>query len=356
MARLPALPGAPRPTGASDGVSVATPSIAGGQRLLGAVGQVADQAFNSGLDDMKRANEVVRLTKEREFNTAISEAQGNLKRNKPGDWVKQISEASASIRERLLANEELAPAVKDNLQRRFQDYEARTVQQVGRDARIAQVQILKDEYSIRLEQLQSNGQWDEADEVIRESAGTLDLTGPETERGLLDNKKKRKQWEKEEEEKRIEESILANPAKYLEKPASSGNLADDRRRKKLAQSALREATAEKSAEILDLIVGDRISDPKEIDKMTEGLRPAAREKLKAYLADHLSGKHEAAMKNPKAQAYLSGTAQRLIDAYDPTGNPESFDADFVEIDGLLRQIQPGATRDELNRRLPSEAF
>lgn len=241
-----------------------------------------------------------------------------------------------------LITADLPPVVKAELEDRFDVWSSRLQIDTNKAAQLKAIDRADSELELLGEASLNSGDVT----AYNERVDAMDYRSPE-EKKLLKRK-----MELKNEDRQQEIAIMQNPAKWLEdNPDPNGDPAKYRSRKQLAKTTLLRETQEASAEGLDLILENKISSPEEIDKRFPDLRPAARERLKGFLADHVNGKHQAAMNDPQAQAYLSGTAQQLIDGYDPNGDSEAFDADFVKIDGLLRQIKPGATRDELNRRL-----
>lgn len=116
-----------------------------------------------------------------------------------------------------------------------------------------------------------------------------------------------------------------------------------------ARRAQANETANTSAEILDGIVTGNITTPEQIDELTPGLRPAARERLKLELADRASAETRALRASPGYQAATVAKVEEMLRDY--TVEADGFDESFVEMATLVRSLPAGPARDELSRRL-----
>lgn len=116
-----------------------------------------------------------------------------------------------------------------------------------------------------------------------------------------------------------------------------------------AKRNLAQQTADTVGQIQDGIAAGNITRPEQIDDLAPGLRPAARERLKADLASLADANTKAVRATPGYQASTVAKVEELLDRY--TVDSDGYDSAFVEMDSLVRTLPPGAVKEELSRRL-----
>jgi len=116
-----------------------------------------------------------------------------------------------------------------------------------------------------------------------------------------------------------------------------------------ARRALALETSNASEKILDGIITGNITTPKQIDELTPGLRPAAKESLKNHLAERANKQTRALKQSPAYQASAVAKVQQMLDAW--TVDNDGYDEAYVEMARIVRDLPPGAVRDELTRNL-----
>lgn len=140
--------------------------------------------------------------------------------------------------------------------------------------------------------------------------------------------------------------LAANPSDQVPAgydPAAWSNL------RNYARGQLRELTYSATSDIQDGIASGGITRPEQIDALAGDLRPAAREELKRHLAARHEAGFQAMTQTPEYQQATVGRVAALLADYSPES--ENFDADFVEMDALVRTLPLGAARSELTRQI-----
>lgn len=145
-----------------------------------------------------------------------------------------------------------------------------------------------------------------------------------------------------------------DPAGYLERygdtPPEGINALEHQDQLATARRALANETAITSGEILDGIITGNITTPEQVDELTPGMRPAARERLKQELAERATAESRAIRSTPGYQASTVAKVEEMLS--DWTMEADGFDERFVEMDALVRSLPTGsAARAELTRRL-----
>jgi hypothetical protein len=119
------------------------------------------------------------------------------------------------------------------------------------------------------------------------------------------------------------------------------------------QATARRANAQETSiaadEILDGIITGNITTPEQIDDLTPGLRPAAKESLKRHLADRANENTRALKASPAYQASAVAKVQEMLNDF--TVDADGYDEAYVEMARIVRDLPPGAVRDELTRNL-----
>ena len=116
-----------------------------------------------------------------------------------------------------------------------------------------------------------------------------------------------------------------------------------------ARRAMSLETANASDQILDGIITGNITTPEQIDELTPGLRPAAKESLKRHLADRGDEKTRALKASPAYQASAVAKVGEMLSGW--TVEMDGYDEAYVEMARIVRALPPGAVRDELGRNL-----
>ena len=116
-----------------------------------------------------------------------------------------------------------------------------------------------------------------------------------------------------------------------------------------ARRAMSLETANASDQILDGIITGNITTPEQIDELTPGLRPAAKESLKRHLADRGDEKTRALKASPAYQASAVAKVGEMLSGW--TVEMDGYDEAYVEMARIVRDLPPGAVRDELSRNL-----
>lgn len=153
-------------------------------------------------------------------------------------------------------------------------------------------------------------------------------------------------------ERQTQNAILEDPEFWLTNnpaPAKGQDPAEWAKYKSIATSAFREETAQTIDQIEDGMAAGNITTPEQIEALAANLRPSVIASLKFRLADKADEAQQAKLRDPEYQAQLIGQASAMLKAYDPNG--EDFDAGYVAVDSVLRQLPPSAIRDELEKSL-----
>lgn len=185
MPELPPLSGPAIPPEQAAGVRMRTPSNQGARALAGAIQGAGDVFHEQKMRLLESQTELDVLAKESEYGQMMAEAQDNLDPSNPAGWPDAIKQASSTYLEGL-GSSQLSPAAKEAIARRLGAYESRIMLSVGRDARLAQVRMLKGFFDNRQTQAIRNGDWEAARQNILDSAGSIGMTPDETDRALMD--------------------------------------------------------------------------------------------------------------------------------------------------------------------------
>jgi GH24 family phage-related lysozyme (muramidase) len=162
-------------------------------------------------------------------------------------------------------------------------------------------------------------------------------------------------FKKKAQERITTDAILSDPDLWLTenpKPKPNQPRSEWERYQSMAKSKFREETAETSGQILDGIASKDINTPEQIEKLAGNLRPTARQHLLDTLAARDNAARQAELRSPEVQNQIIGQTVAKLDAYQPNG--DNFDAGYVEIDSMLRQLPPSAIRDELQKTLDTK--
>ena len=191
MPQLPQLSGPAVPSEQSAGVRLGAPSIQGEGAVIGALGSVANEVASIGLGLLEKQTEIDVLSNESEYGEMMAKAQTELDRNNPSKWPETIKAHSKSFVDQL-SSKDLSPAAKQALQSSLGGYESKIMRQVGRDARVAQVQLLTGQFKNRQTIARQNGDYEAERENLRASAGPMGLSEPEIESGLIEINRREK--------------------------------------------------------------------------------------------------------------------------------------------------------------------
>lgn len=345
--RLPNF--APSSSGrAPQGVSLsdATAPALALSRVGGAIGGIGQQLTNHVLE-LQEAENAADLT---EFATEAKEVFAARKASFAEDhdyrtygekWDGDLSRLEES-----LSSKNLSPAAREKAQLFLKEFKGNSKISVAAEIQKKSIQRAKQAYA--------NGMQtaiDAFDPTNPSDAPLEGLLGIQTWMTPEEKEAARQKYGDITARKSVFAAAHEDPKAWLENNQEPGNdpgLWSEGKR--IAKARLRELTSKQTEDVLNGMASGSLK-REDIEALTPDLSESARAELFDHFDKSLDEDYQRSLNTPEAQASLTGVAQQLIDGYDPEGDPEKFDADFVKIDSILRHLQPGATRDELNRRL-----
>lgn len=114
-----------------------------------------------------------------------------------------------------------------------------------------------------------------------------------------------------------------------------------------AAGQMRKKTYEASADIMDAIVSGAITDEKQLDELTQDLRPTAVEELKNALRSRQAKGYKEKADTPEFQMQVYGQVSKEIEDFNP--NAEDADARIARISGMMQHLKPGFLKDKVTR-------
>lgn len=241
---------------------------------------------------------------------------------------------------------DLAPVVRDGLLLQFDDFAGRATSKAAEGAFMLSTKraglALQNEITAA-EQTGNPAQLDRALTTARENGILL----PEQEERI------RQDFATTTRRNSLLTEAATDPAGYLDrygkdKPEGINDL-EHLDQLATARRALALETSNTSDEILDGIITGNITTPEKIEELTPGMRPAARESLKRHLADRGDAETRALKASPAYQASAVAKVQEMLDTW--TVEADGYDEAYVEMARIVRDLPPGAVRDELGRNL-----
>ena len=121
------------------------------------------------------------------------------------------------------------------------------------------------------------------------------------------------------------------------------------RRARYARQKQSQYALEANDSIMAQVYGETPPTLAQIDEQTEDLPEDIRATIRHNAQAAGSEKVRTAQSRPEYINSVSGRAARLISDLDPTG--DSYQADYIKIDGMLRTLPPTANRSQLERDL-----
>ena len=347
MIRLPDTPaldttGLGAPQMSAD--AAAAPARALGS-IAGAIGQTSDQFVKLGQDLARIDN--ARTLSETNQKLASNYAQFQIDLQSVTDPQERLAKTNAFLTEQKgsLIPENAPPVVRQALESGFSEFAGRTQINAAKHAADLAAKratpALGNEIDTAYQSLDP-----EAHRKALDNATASGLLLPEQ------RATEEARFGKAVAERQTQSAIMEDPEFWLSNnpaPAKGQDPAEWAKYKSLATSAFREETAQTIDQIEDGMAAGNITKPEQIDELAANLRPAVLAELKSRLARQTDEAHQAKLRDPEFQAQLIGQASAMLKAYDPNG--EDFDAGYVAVDSVLRQIPPSAIRDELEKSL-----
>lgn len=147
--------------------------------------------------------------------------------------------------------------------------------------------------------------------------------------------------------------IERNP---LETPPAGYDPAAWGRRHDFAEQMVRSQTYEDVDAVSDAIHSGAITNAEQLRAQAGHLRPTVLAKLESILDSKAAATDRAAaqaererLASPEYQLETAGRVAAMLTTYNPAA--DDFDADYVEMDGLLRTLPDSAVKSELSRRM-----
>lgn len=349
MIRLPDIPGLQGSAINAPGVSAgaaAAPAVALGDMAKSIAG-VSEHFHNVALDVQQKEN--ARMVSERTTQLAMGKAELDLELRNESD-PKAIIEKTRAFYARskgLVDSQDLPPAVRDQLIPHFDRLATHGVIDAG--AQAARLQDKRTLLQMQNELETALGAGDEpgaqaaiarlretglvlpeqADSMEREASAKIRLQGAQVEIG-----KDAAGW------------IERNP---VDKVPKGMNPLQFQRLHESAKEQVRGQTYEDISTLQDLIVSGGITTPEELKAKAGHLRPMVVAKLQEQIDDMSREGYKKRLADPEYQNEVVGKVSEMLAGYEPMA--EGYDEQFVEMDGMVRQLPPGAVRDELTRRM-----
>lgn len=327
------------------GPALAVSAALGGPvaEAIGGVGEhfqnVADQAQKL---ENARAESEARM----QMDAGYSQLQIDLEKDPDPvsriEKTRQFFEQSKGIAE----NANLSPQVRDNLRQFHTEFEHKGMTQAAASSAAL---------SMKRAGLQLNNETDAA-VLAGDESRAMGLVDQAVAAGVLlpeqgDAAKVRiQQTLKERAEQK---DIIEDPSHWLEnnppdKVPPGTDPARYQQMQDFAKGQMRKKTYEASANIMDGIVSGKITTEKQIEDLTQDLRPTAVEELKNGLRMRLADGYKEKVASPDYQAQVYGQLSAAIADF----NPEAEDADarIAMIDRMMRDMKPGFQKDSLTKK------
>jgi hypothetical protein len=348
MIRALEIPGLQQTTVRDPDVSpaaAAAPAAALGS-VASAIGGVSD-AFAAVADRIQRT-ENARAESETRNSWMLGWSDIQLQLQKESDPAKHITLTRDWLQQQrgTLDAPDLAPVVRDRLLIQYDDFASRATAAAAEGAAGLATKRAGLALQNEIDAAERSGNTAQLDRAL----------GTARENGILLPEQEEKIRNDFAHTKRRNDTLTeaaTDPAGYLErykdKPPEGINELEHLDQIATARRALAAETAATSDQILDGIVTGNITDPKQIDELTPGMRPVARDSLKRHLADRGDAQTRALKASPAYQASTVAKVEEMLRAW--TVETDGFDEAYVEMSRMVRDLPIGAVRDELNRRL-----
>jgi GH24 family phage-related lysozyme (muramidase) len=313
--------------------------------IAGAIGQASDGFVKLGHDLARIDN--ARTLSETNQQLAANYAQLQIDLQSVNDPQERLTKTNAFLAEQKssLIPAGASPVVRQALESGFSDFTSR-----------AQINAAKDaaDLTVKRATLALGNEIDASYQTLDLDAHRKALDNATASGLLLPEQRAAEEarFAKAVADRQTTNDILSDPDYWLSQnpaPAKGQNPAEWAKYKSMATSAFREETADTIDQIEDGMAAGNITAPEQIDELAANLRPSVREDLKTRLANRSNEELKAKLRDPAYQNQLIGQASAMLKAYDPNG--EDFDAGYVAVDSVLRQIPPSAIRDELEKSL-----
>lgn len=314
--------------------------------VASAIGGVSDTF--AGIADRIQRTENARAESETRQTWMAGWSDIQLQLQKESDPAKHITLTRDWLQQQrgTLDAPDLAPVVRDRLLLQFDDFATRATSSAAEGAFNLSTKraglALQNEIAAA-EQTGNTAQLDRALTTARENGVLL----PEQEEKI------RNDFATTTRRNTLLTEAATDPAGFLDRyaktPPEGVNALEHQDFLSTARRALSLETANTSDQILDGILTGNITTPEQIEELTPGLRPAAKESLKRHLADRADENTRALKASPAYQASAVAKVQEMLDAW--TVDSDGYDEAYVEMARLVRDLPPGAVRDELSRNL-----
>jgi lysozyme len=323
------------------------PAMAAGRALEGlgqAVSGVAEQRF-SVLEKVRQVKEAGAINAfmanldEQAGKFAIDLARRSDTDNWPGEWKERTAEFRAQAKALGLSPEGMA-----KLDNQFTSWSAQRSIHFETQAATKALGIARMQTNTALDYYAGRRDRDGFERTL----ANADFLHP----GEVE--KARMAFDRNERHQTMQQAILADPAGWLaanpaDKIPEGYDAGSWTNQRGFARERLREVTYDATQRIIDGMVEGQVTNPGQIEELAGDLRPAAREALKQQLAERQAEGFKAMLATPEYQQATVGRVAALLADYSPES--ESFDADFVEMDSLVRTLPLGAVRSELTRQI-----
>ena len=349
MIRLPDIPGLQG--SAINAPAVRAGAVAASAEALGNLAQgiadVSEHFHNTAIQVQKQENARIVSEKRQQLAQAYADFQVGLQSDP--DPASRMQKTSAFLGEwkGQMDDGKMAPAVRDELVSHFDSFATNAkIRQTEDSARLS-VRRSAATFDNEISQAAVNKDMAAGEAAIQTAVASgimLPEEGEAAKRKLMQNIALQQ----------FQAEIGSDAAGWIErnpvdKVPDGMNVLQYQRLHEQAKEQVRGQTFEDVSTLQDLIVSGQISTPEELDAKAGHLRPMVVAKLKGQLQEMAADGYKARISSPEYQQGVVGKVSSMLADYKPMA--DDFDEKFVEMDGMVRQLPPGAIRDELTRRI-----